>query len=182
MCMEDAPMRSADGGSFEEFAEACAASLRRSAYLLCGDWHTAEDLVQLTLIKLYRVWPRISGRHQPLRYARKTLFRCWLNERRRPWRRAERRDGELPEATDPAGGPAAQVAAAGLRAELFGVLDALPPRQRAVLVLRFFDALSVGETARALGCSEGTVKSQTSRGLAVMRGRLTNSESTRELT
>jgi RNA polymerase sigma-70 factor (sigma-E family) len=180
--MEEAPMRSADEVTFQEFAETNAAVLRRSAYLLCGDWHTADDLVQLMLIKLYRVWPRIKGRHQPVSYARKTLLRCWLNEQRRPWRRVERRDGELPEATDPASGPAAQFDAAGLRAELFSLLDALPPRQRAVLVLRFFDALSVGETARALGCSEGTVKSQTSRGLAVMRSRLTNSVSTWELT
>jgi DNA-directed RNA polymerase specialized sigma24 family protein len=133
---------------------------RRSAYLLCGDWHTADDLVQLTLIKLYRVSPGVSGRHQPVNSARKTLLCCWLNERRRPWRRVERRDGELPEATDPASGPAAQFAAAGLRAELFGLLDGLPPRQRRCSSFGDFDALSVGETACVLGCSEGTSRAR----------------------
>jgi RNA polymerase sigma-70 factor (sigma-E family) len=165
-------MRTSDESRFREFAREHAVALRRSAFLLCGDWYTADDLVQTMLIKLHDAWPRISRRHQPVSYARKVLLRCWLDERRRPWRRAERRDGELPEGPDPAAGPAARHDAAGLRAELFGLLDVLPPRQRAVLVLRYFEALSVTETAAALGCSEGTVKSQASRGLAVLRARL----------
>jgi len=163
-------MRTSDENRFREFAREYAVPLRRSAFLLCGDWHTADDLVQTTLIKLHGAWPRISRRHQPVSYARKVLLRCWLDERRRPWRRAERRDGELPE--DLRAGPAELHDAAGLRAELFQLLGVLPARQRAVLVLRYFEALSVGETAAALGCAEGTVKSQTSRGLAVLRARL----------
>ena len=89
--------------------------------------------------------------------------------RRRPWRRAERRDGQLP--ADVAGGtdPVAAQQQRFLRDELFRVLSGIPPRQRAVLVLRYFESLSVAETAEALGCSEGTVKSQTARGLAAMK-------------
>lgn len=165
-------MRTADENRFREFAREHVVALRRSAFLLCGDWHTADDLVQAMLIKLHGAWPRISRRHQPVSYARKVLLRCWLDERRRPWRRAERRDGELPEGADPADGPADLQDAAGVRAELFGLLGVLPSRQRAVLVLRYFEALSVTETAAALGCSGGTVKSQASRGLTVLRARL----------
>jgi RNA polymerase sigma-70 factor (sigma-E family) len=174
-------MRKSDEERFREFARGNAAALRRSAYLLCGDWHLADDLTQTTLIKLHGAWPRVAGRHQPVSYARKILLRCWLDEKRRPWRRAERRDGDLPDGADPAGGPAAAQDIAGLRAELFGMLGTLPPRQRAVLVLRYFDALSVGETAVVLGCSEGTVKSQAARGLATMRSRLDGSARTSAL-
>lgn len=146
--------------------------LRRSAYLLCGDWHLADDLTQATLIKLHGAWPRVVRQHQPVSYARKILLRNWLDERRRPWRRAERRDGTLPETADGTAGPATLQEQAGLRAELVDLLAVLPPRQRAVLVLRYFESLSVGETAAALGCSEGTVKSQAARGLATIRARL----------
>ena len=165
-------MRKADEIRFREFARSQAVALRRSAYLLCGEWHLAEDLVQTTLIKMHRAWPRVVRTDRPVSYARKTLLRCWLDERRRPWRRAERRDGVVPEGADSGADPAIAVAHRDLRAELFRVLSAIPPRQRAVLVLRFFESLSVAETAEALGCSEGTVKSQTARGLAAMRAAL----------
>jgi RNA polymerase sigma-70 factor (sigma-E family) len=172
-------MRKSDEDRFREFARGNAVALRRSAYLLCGDWHLADDLTQTTLIKLHGAWPRVHRRHQPVSFARKILLRCWLDERRRPWRRTERRVGEVPEAADPTAGPAAIADAAGLRVELFGLLAALPPRQRAVLVLRYFESLSVGETAAALGCSEGTVKSQASRGLAMLRTRFAGAVPTR---
>ena len=183
-------MRTSDEDRFREFARGHAVALRRSAYLLCGDWHLADDLVQSTLIKLYNAWPRLGRRHLPVSYARKILLRCWLDERRQPWRRVERRDVELPDGVDsiadpiadPAAEPAAVQDAAGLRTELFGLLTVLPPRQRAVLVLRYFEALSVEETAAALGCSAGTVKSQASRGLAVLRARLDSAARTRETT
>jgi RNA polymerase sigma-70 factor (sigma-E family) len=165
-------MRGADEDAFREFAHAQARPLRRSAYLLCGDWHLADDLVQATLIKLYGAWPRIRRHHQPVSYARKILLRNWLDERRRPWRRAEQRDGTVPEIPDWTAGPAALHELAGVRAELFERLADLPPRQRAVLVLRYFESLSISETAAALGCSEGTVKSQANRGLASMRARM----------
>ena len=171
-------MRRSDEDEFREFARGHAVPLRRSAYLLCGDWHLADDLVQTTLIKLHGAWPRVLRRHAPVSYARRILLRTWLDEQRRPWRRAERRDGALPEVADRAAGPAARHELAGLREELSGLLAALPPRQRAVLVLRYFESLSVAETAAALGCSEGTVKTQAARGLAVMRARLDTTDVT----
>jgi RNA polymerase sigma-70 factor (sigma-E family) len=165
-------MRKADEERFREFARGNATLLRRSAYLLCGDWHLADDLVQATLIKMHRAWPRVTRTDRPVSYARKTLLRCWLDERRRPWRRAERRDGELPESADALADPADSVQRDDLRDELFQALAEVPPRQRAVLVLRFFESLSVAEAAEVLGCSEGTVKSQTARGLAAMKAAL----------
>jgi RNA polymerase sigma-70 factor (sigma-E family) len=162
-------MRKPDEVRFREFAREHAAGLRRTAYLLCGDWHLADDLTQQALIKLYGAWTRLECEFQPVSYARKILLRCWLDERRRPWRRAEQRDGEVPDSPDQAEGPVVRQEIASLRAELFSSLKAIAPRQRAVLVLRFFESLSVEETASALGCSEGTVKSQTARGLAALR-------------
>jgi RNA polymerase sigma-70 factor (sigma-E family) len=162
-------MRKPDEDRFREFAREHSAALRRTAYLLCGDWHLADDLTQQTLIKLFGAWTRLECEFHPVSYARKTLLRCWLDERRRPWRRAERRDGEIPERPDRSEGPAARQELASLRAELFETLREIAPRQRAVLVLRFFESLSVSETAAALGCSEGTVKSQTSRALTAVR-------------
>jgi DNA-directed RNA polymerase specialized sigma24 family protein len=75
-------MRKSDEDRFREFARGNAIALRRSAYLLCGDWHLADDLVQTTLIKLHGAWPRVHRRHQPVSYARKILLRSWLDERR----------------------------------------------------------------------------------------------------
>lgn len=162
-------MRQADEDRFREFARTQAGLLRRCGYLLCGDWHLADDLVQTTLIKLYRAWPRISDTDRPVSYARATLVRCWLDERRRPWRRAEERSGDVPEVEDATVDPARCQDRAVVRAELLTALAQLPKRQRAVLVLRFFTGLSVQETAVELGCSEGTVKSHTARALAALR-------------
>jgi RNA polymerase sigma-70 factor (sigma-E family) len=162
-------MRKADEDRFREFARAQAGILRRSAFLLCGDWYLAEDLVQATLMKMHGAWSRLADRHQPVSYARKTLLRCWLDERRKPWRRTEHRDGAVPERADAVADPAFVHQQTALRDDLLRALSALAPRQRAVLVLRFFESLSVAETADALGCTEGTVKSQTAHGLAAMR-------------
>jgi RNA polymerase sigma-70 factor (sigma-E family) len=165
-------MRKTDEDRFREFARNNAMAMRRSAFLLCGDWHMAEDLVQTALIKMHRAWPRVSRTDRPVSYARKTLLRCWLDERRRPWRRAERRDGLVPDGADGAVDPVVAQEQRDLRTELFDALSAVPPRQRAVLVLRYFESLSVAEAAEVLGCSEGTVKSQTARGLAAMKAAL----------
>lgn len=162
-------MRIADEERFREFARTHTVTLRRSAYLLCGDWHLAEDVVQAALIKLYRAWPQISGTDAPIKYARKTLLHCWLDEQRRPWRRRETRVGEVPDTPDDTVGPADAHQRAALRAELFRALDEITLRQRAVLVLRFFESLSIEETATTLGCSTGAVKSHTARGLAALR-------------
>jgi RNA polymerase sigma-70 factor (sigma-E family) len=161
---------------FRAFARAQAAPLRRLGYLLCGDWHLAEDLVQTALVKLYRAWPRVQRRDSVDRYARQALVRCWLDERRRPWRRAEQRDGVLPDLADPAEDPAATGQGAWTRDLVLRALAEVPPRQRAVLVLRYWEDRSVADTAAVLGCSEGNVKSQAARGLATLRAALADAE------
>jgi RNA polymerase sigma-70 factor (sigma-E family) len=132
-----------------------APALRRTAFVLCGDWHVAEDLVQVTFEKVYASWSRLRD---PEAVLRRTLLRCWVDETRRPHRR-ERPVEQLPE----------HPAEPRVRESLEQALAAVPPRQRACLVLRFYDDLSVAETARLLGCTQGTVKSQTSRGLEALR-------------
>jgi RNA polymerase sigma-70 factor (sigma-E family) len=132
-----------------------APALRRTAFLLCGDWQLAEDLVQVAFEKVYASWSRLR---EPDAVLRRTLVRCWVDETRRPHRR-ERSVAEVPDRS----------VDAPERESLSHALAAVPPRQRACLVLRFYDDLSVAETARLLGCTEGTVKSQTSRGLEALR-------------
>src|SRR6266508_2873142 len=114
-----------DDEAYVEFVDGASRALRRTAYLVCGDWQQAEDLVQDALLKLYVAWPRVARSEGVHAYARRT------------------------------------VVIDGLRA--------LPARARACVVLRYFDDLSVEETARVLGVTSGTVKSQTSRGLELLR-------------
>jgi RNA polymerase sigma-70 factor (sigma-E family) len=160
------PRREADDESFHVFVARSTASLTRLAYLLCGDQHLANDLVQTCFIRLYQAWPKMRDKDTADSYARKALLRCWLNERRRPWRRAESRDGVVPDqpvsAPDPAG-------AAHLTDVLRDALARLPARQRAAVVLRYWSQHSVTEAAAILRCSEGNVKSQSARGLAALR-------------
>jgi RNA polymerase sigma-70 factor (sigma-E family) len=144
---------------FRELYVARAAQLRRTAFLLCGDGHQAEDLVQVSFAKLYAAWRRVES---PEPYLRQVLVRSWVDETRRPHRR-ERPTAELPDA------PVHPTSSTEDRALLMAALMRVPARQRACLVLRFFDDLSVADTARALGCNESTVKSQTSRGLDALR-------------
>ncbi|OZM74712.1 SigE family RNA polymerase sigma factor [Amycolatopsis antarctica] len=152
-------------GEFARYFGERAHSLRATAFLLCGDWHHAEDITQAALLKLYLAWPRLSRRDALDAYARKVVLRTFLAERRRPWRRRERlTDGPPEVAAEQRGGePDPLVRQA---------LAAVAPKQRAVLVLRFWNDLSVEETASVLGCSTGTVKSQCARGLATLRARL----------
>ena len=144
---------------FRELYVARAAQLRRTAFLLCGDWHQAEDLVQVSFAKLYAAWRRVES---PEPYLRQVLVRAWVDETRRPHRR-ERPVADLPD------GPGRDASPVEDRELLKAALLRVPPRQRACLVLRFFDDLSVADTARVLGVNESTVKSQTSRGLSLMR-------------
>jgi RNA polymerase sigma-70 factor (sigma-E family) len=166
---------------FREFARAQSGPLRRFGYLLCADWHLAEDLVQSTLVKMYRAWPRIQRRETVRQYARQTLLRCWLDEKRRPWRRSERRDGAVPDVADPAVDLGSDSDRAVDRERVLRAMTEVPPRQRAVLVLRFWEELSLAETAATLRCSEGNVKSQQSRGLDKLRSVLYRLEATPEL-
>jgi RNA polymerase sigma-70 factor (sigma-E family) len=154
-----------DDTSFREFARARTVVLRRTAYLLCGDWHLAEDLVQTTLIKLYRVWSKAHRGGPVDNYTRRILVRCWLDEQRKPWRRKEKRDGMVPDVVDDRADPTAAL----LSDQLVTALAALTPRQRATVVLRFCNDLPVAEVAAVLGCAQGTVKSQTVRGLEALR-------------
>jgi RNA polymerase sigma-70 factor (sigma-E family) len=162
-------LRIKDDAGFREFARDRTLALRRTAYLLCLDWHLAEDLVQTALFKLYRAWPRIGHSESIDNYARRVLTRCWLDEGRRLWRRRERRDGVVPEPVSAGFDPALGAVASGLSDLLLRALAEIGPRQRAVVVLRFCFDLPVAEVASTLGCSEGTVKSQTTRGLDALR-------------
>jgi RNA polymerase sigma-70 factor (sigma-E family) len=155
-------MKPADEREYREFVAARMEPLRRTAYLLCRDWHTADDLVSITIGKLYRHWRRVRAADNLDAYARRVLTRAWLDERRRPWRR-ETPAAALPEVPDPGPG------AVGDRLMLLDLLARLAPRRRAVVVLRFYCDLSVEETADILRISEGTVKSQAARGLAALR-------------
>ncbi|MFI6237805.1 SigE family RNA polymerase sigma factor [Micromonospora sp. NPDC050784] len=156
-----------DVEGYRDYVGARLEPLRRTAYLLCGDWHTADDLVSTALVKLLRHWPRVSAMDNPDAYVRRTLLRVWLDERRRPWRR-EAAWAELPEPPAAASG----TDGAADRLTILALLAELPPRRRAVLVLRYFCDLSIEETARELGCSAGTVKSQSARAIEALRGRL----------
>jgi RNA polymerase sigma-70 factor (sigma-E family) len=156
---------------YREYVIARHDSLRRTAYLLCRDWHLADDLVSIALTKLYRHWSKAQAAGNLDAYVRGILTHAWLDELRRPWRR-ERSTDTLP---DPPGEDPGH-AAVGDRAELGPLLQALPPRQRAVVVLRFYCDLSITDTAEILGVSEGTVKAHAARGLDLLRGLHTSRE------
>ena len=154
------PRRPSDG-EFTEFAHASWASLYRTAYLMLGDAAEAEDLVQTALAKTYAAWPKVRDVNAAPGYARTVLVNTassWF--RKRSWRN-ERPTEVLPDLVDehdPSDRPA-----------LMSALAVLPPRQRAVVVLRYYEDLSVAQAASALNISEGTVKSQTSDALARLR-------------
>ena len=159
-----------DEAAFVEFAQSARDRLRRTAYLLCGDWDQASDFVQEGLIRVYVRWPRLvrdGGEHG---YARKAVISAFLDHARR------RSSTERPQEADPTLASDEDVAHdVTHRAHLMAALARLAPRQRACVVLRYFEDLSVTETAALLGCSEGTVKSQTSRALFSLRSMLNDS-------
>jgi len=155
--------RELDG--FRDYASSRRTELRRTAYLLCGDWYLADDLVQDALAKLYVHWPRVSARGDVDAYVRRMLVNGFLAGRRRAWRR-ELVTAQLPDV------PAPDSADHPTRDLLLRALADLQPSQRTIVVLRYWDDLSVEQTAAALGCSTGNVKSQASRGLAHLRAAL----------
>jgi len=148
---------------FSRFAAARVSVLRSTAYLLCGDWHHAEDITQAALLKLYLAWPRLEHHGGLDAYSRRIVVRTFLAERRRVWRRREQLHSRPPDTEAIPDGDTDQ--SIMVRA----ALSAVPARQRAVLVLRYWNDLSVEDTAAVLGCSTGNVKSQASRALARLR-------------
>ncbi len=146
---------------FIQFAEAVAPRLRRTAFLLCGDWHTAEDLAQTTLAKVFASWRRISNRDAVNAYAMRTLLNTYLSESRRK-RPGELLTGRLPER--PVEQPSPE-----LRMAVLEALATLPPKARAVVVLRYWADQSIDQTAALLGCTPGNVKSQSARALEKLR-------------
>ena len=163
------------GGDYVEYVTAKAPWLRKIAYLLCQDWHRADDLTQTTIIKLYANWRRARNHANLDGYTRTILVNTFISEQRSHWWKhvtlvnpnapgitgaMHERLGATPD-RDPEPDP-----------DLADALARIPPRQRAVIVLRYYCDLSVEDTATALRCSPGTVKSQTSRGLLALRARL----------
>ena len=146
---------------FAEFAAASAPRLRRAAFLLCGDWHTAEDLAQTALAKVFVSWRKVRRQDAAHAYASRTLVNCYLADKRRR-RSTEILTGQLPDS--PAMLPAPET-----RMVVLDALATLPPRSRAVVVLRYWADLSVDQAADVLGCSPGTVKTLGARALDKLR-------------
>lgn len=157
--------------SFEDYVAARLPALMRFAFVLCGDAHSAEDLVQTALMKAYRQWKRVCAADHPDAYVRPIIVTSHISGARRR-RVREHLTDLLPDRAS--GGrlddPADLVSE---RDELFRVLDTLPARQRAVLVMRHYAGYADADIAEALRCSEGTVRGYASRGLASLRTALT---------
>ena len=161
--MSGAAGPSAGPPDFASYVAARRVALRRTAYLLTGDWDRAEDVVQDALARLFVHWRRAQRAGSVAAYCRRAVVNAFLSEGRRPWRR-ERSTDNFPEQeyADPAD-------MSDARDALRRALAELGPSQRAIVVLRYWDDLSVEETATVLGTSTGNVKSQASRGLARLR-------------
>jgi RNA polymerase sigma-70 factor (sigma-E family) len=149
---------------FTAFADAASSGLLGTAFLLCGDWHTAEDLTQTTLAKLFAAWHGIRNRDAVHAYARRTLLNTFLVDCRRK-RRREVLTSDASQYAD----PVARAQDPELRLALTDALATLAPKARAVIVLRYWDDMSVDQVAALLGCSPGNVKSQSARSLEKLR-------------
>lgn len=160
-----------DEADFRAYVSGRQGALRRAAFLMCGDWHAADDLVQTTLTKLYVAWGRVQHDRGPDAYAHRILANAVIDERRRPWRREVSVD-EVFDRED----LTSSTLNSDQYLDLTRALAQLSPRQRVTVVLRFWVDASVDETALALGCSPGTVKSQTARALTNLRMSLSTPE------
>jgi len=159
--------------AFEGWVIQHRARLHRAAFLLCGSWSVGDDLVQEALIRCYPRWDRIT-RHgdDPYAYVRKTVVRLAVDHRRRLTSRREFPVAVVPDAAQREGPELGEV---------WDALRGMPAGQRAVVVLRYWEGLSVAETATCVGKSEGNVKSQASRGLEALRKALTSTSETKEM-
>jgi RNA polymerase sigma-70 factor (sigma-E family) len=151
---------------FTAYLQARQGRLLRTAYLLTGDQHQAEDLLQTSLAKLYLAWDRVHDRESVDAYVRRIMVNEHNSLWRRAWRRREQPTDEVPE--QPSAPPAYDD---GVSTALWAAVQTLPRKARAVLVLRYYEELTEAETADVLGIAVGTVKSQTSRALATLRER-----------
>ncbi|HVV30990.1 MAG TPA: SigE family RNA polymerase sigma factor [Mycobacteriales bacterium] len=155
---------STESDAFGDFVVAHSRSLLRTGWLLTGDWALAQDLVQTALAKVWTRWSRITRTDAADAYTRRALLTTYLSWRRRRWH------GEIPAASPPDRQvPADHYAASDLRDTVRVALSRLPQRQRAVVVLRYFCDLTEPQTAAAMGCSVGTVKSHHARALTALR-------------
>jgi RNA polymerase sigma-70 factor (sigma-E family) len=157
---------SAEATAFTEFMSARSASLFRTAYLIVGDHQLAQDLLQESLIKTYIAWPRLRDVSKAEAYTRKTIVTTAISWRRRRSFH-ERPTDPLPDTAVPDPGETVTT-----HASMVAQLRTLPPRQRAAIVLRYYEDLSEAQTADVMGCSVGAVKSQVSTGLGRLRERL----------
>jgi RNA polymerase sigma-70 factor (sigma-E family) len=154
---------------FESFVTDSTGPLLRTAFLMARDLAEAEDLVQETFLRVARHWPRVCAMNHPAAYARRVLVNLVIDGAERRSRRTGELDGRQ-RALDWSDGRAERdLAAVDVHAELLAALAGLPTRQRAVIVLRYWEDLPEAEVAAILGCSAGTVKSTASRGLARLR-------------
>ena len=151
----------ASAEEFAEFARVMSPRLRRTAFLLCGDWHTAEDLAQTALTKVFVSWRRIRRQDAVHAYANRTLVNAYLAHRRLK-RTGELVTGWFPERS-------AQDPAPETKMMVLDALATLPPRSRAVVVLRYWADLSVDQVADVMGCSPGNVKKLSARALDKLR-------------
>jgi len=162
---------------FSDWVAARQHVLLRTAYVLTGNPHDARDLLQTALAKAYLSWGRLREPRAAEAYVRRIMVNEHISWWRRAWRTRENPTADLPE---PRGGRADPAAQSAERDELWTLVQTLPTRQRAAVVLRYYEDLSEAETAQLLGCSVGTVKSQTSRAVARLRARLAAEQTTGE--
>jgi len=166
-------MGSSRDSDFDEWVLHNRIRLHKTAFLLCGDWYLADDLVQEALIKCFPKWKRITNNGDPTPYLRTTLVRLCVDHSRRPSRR-EVADSPVEDRYPSVGGvPGSD--------HLLTALQSIPPGQRAVLVLRYWDGLTIDQTAKSLRTSTGNVKSQSSRGMRALRSALVISPENEEV-
>lgn len=146
-------MQPSDEDRFTDFVRACSASLFRTAYLMTGDHHRAEDILQTALVRIYQRWPRVDAMEWPLGYARKVVMSQAVSW----WRRRSSHEPPVPPRDEPAWDGRVEDIAEHER--VWQAVLSLPPRQRAVTVLRYYEDLTEAQIAETLGMAPGTVKS-----------------------
>src|SRR5512139_72873 len=162
-------MAQRDTAAFAEFVAARSPALFRTAYVMVGDHGLAQDLVQEALTKTYVAWPRLREVDKAEAYTRKAITTTYISWWRRKAWSAERPRDDVPDGGDLTSRAGADVVD---RAWLWGELQSLPPRQRAAIVLRYYEDLTEAQTAEAMGCAVGTVKSQVAQGLKRLRAQI----------